>query len=126
VCRWFESTRKDANTGFFMVKKQEETSAFLEDVLAKDFEPKSLGDQTAINESLYELKIKRAILNPLKFSRGCASPESRPNTAMQHATCAHDHKQKINQMNHWRSVLKMPPADWESTSFGSSCINWKL
>lgn len=115
----FEPKNESANTGFFLIKKSKEISRFLDDVLSKNFIEKSLGDQTAINESLNYLSIKRALLNPCVFCHGGCGFS--PNAAYQHATGAFNLEQKISQLNHWKELLNFNPIKWDDPSFGKSC-----
>jgi hypothetical protein len=115
---WFETDRDEANTGFVLIKKTQKTQVFLQEVLSKTFEEKFYGDQTAINESLRSMKLKKVLLNPCLFLHGCCSPGK--NIIMHHATCAFNFQQKMDQISWVRQQIGLPAVNWEDPSFGSS------
>lgn len=117
---------RETNTGFILLKNNSNSKNFLKHVLSKNFQQKSLSDQTAINESFYEFKIKIALLNPSHFISGCCGMPIQ--CVLHHANCTHNYVQKINQMNNFRKEIGIDATDWQDESFGSSTqiFNYKM
>lgn len=115
---WFEPNGEEANTGFILIRKNKATEAFLHEVLSKTFEERFLGDQNAINESLRNLKIKRALLNPCLFFHGwCRNP--RKEMVLHHATGTGNFQQKKDQIDWVRQQIGLNPVKWDDPSFGN-------
>jgi hypothetical protein len=119
-CIWYE-LNKDANTGFFMIKKSPKISLLLDKTLEHDFSQYKLGDQSVINNLLRELNVSRALLDSNYFFSGAIRDVHAKELTLHHATGAYNHDQKMQQMNEWRKHLQLPLIDWNDQSFGSSC-----
>lgn len=113
-----ESLYSEANTGFILLKNNYNSKFFLKHVLSKNFKEKSLSDQTAINESFCEFKIKVGLLNPTFFMSGCCRNPAP--CVLHHANCTSNYIEKINQMNNFRKKIGAEAVSWSDSSFGLS------
>lgn len=116
-----ENLGGDFNGGFFLVKKNDKTSEFVNRVCSTDISKYRLADQEVINHQIRSLGIKAKFLEARKYVHGCCiqyedyvGPSNSENIVMHHATCSGGIKEKMDQMNAVRMKMNFPAIDWGS------------
>lgn len=106
------------NGGFFLIKKNEKTLSMITKIISEDLKKYKHAEQDLINDLILKMDVFAVKLPKVQYFSGCLmylmDAKFKDKIVMHHATCAFNLKEKMEQMNRFRSIA------------GFNKINWRL